>query len=90
MKLATDNCCLINFSIREKIELSPQFRYLGVTLQDDLHWNKDLTSLEKKLTDSIALLSKIRHYVLERLLRTIYYSMLNSHLIYVCKIWGQN
>ena len=48
MKLATDNCCLISFSIREKIELSPQFRYLGVTLQDDLHWNKDLTSLEKK------------------------------------------
>ena len=48
MKLATDNCCLINFSIREKIELSPQFRYLGVTLKDDLHWNKDLTSLEKK------------------------------------------
>ena len=51
---------------------------------------KHLTSLEKKLSRSIGLLSKIRHYVPKFLLKTIYYSIFNSHLIYDCHVWGQN
>ena len=43
-------------------------------------------NLKKKLSRSIGLLSKIRHY----LLRTLYYSLFNSHLIYASEIWGQN
>ena len=49
-----------------------------------------LTSLEKKLSRSIGLLSKIRHYVPKFLLKTIYYSIFNSHLIYGCEVWDQN
>ena len=61
-----------------------------MTLQSDIHWKTHLTSLEKKLSRSIGLLSKIRHYVPKFLLKTIYYSIFNSHLIYGCEIWGQN
>ena len=49
-----------------------------------------LTSLEKKLSRSIGLLSKIRHYVPKSPLKTIYYLIFNSHLIYGCEVWGQN
>ena len=38
---------------------------------------------------AISLLSKIRHYVPQWLLCTIYFSLFNSHLIYGCEIWGQ-
>ena len=58
----------------------------GVILQDDLH----LTSLGKKLSCKVGLLSKSRHYAPKRLLKTIYYSIFNSHLIYAREIWGQN
>ena len=81
----------LNFRVSgQKIKQSSQVRYLGVILQDDLHWDAHLTNLEKKLSRSIGLLSKIRHYVPMHLLRTIYYSIFNSHLIYACEIWGQN
>ena len=46
--------------------------------------------LRKKLSRSIGLLSKVRYYVPKHLLRTIYHSILNSHLISTCEIWGQN
>ena len=46
--------------------------------------------LRKKLSRSIGLLSKVRYYVPKHLLRTIYHSVFNSHLIYACEIWGQN
>ena len=40
----------LNFHISsEKNKLSSQVRYLGVTLQDDLHWNISFTCLIKKI-----------------------------------------
>ena len=36
------------------------------------------------------MLSKIRHYTPRFLLRTIYYSLFNSHLIYACQTWRQS
>ena len=81
----------LNFRVSgQKIKQSSQVRYLGVILQDDMQWDAHITNLEKKLSRSIGLLSKIRHYVPMHLLRTIYYSIFNSHLIYACEIWGQN
>ena len=78
-----------NFRISgQKIKPSSQVKYLGIILQDDLHWNTHLTKLRKQL--SIGLLSKIKYYVPKHLLRTIYHSIFNSHLIYACEIWGQN
>ena len=61
-----------------------------MTLQSDLCLKTHSTSLEKKLTRSIGLLLKIRHKVLKFLLRTIYYSVFNSHLFYGCEVWGHN
>ena len=81
----------LNFRISgQKIQPTSQVKYLGVTLQDDLHWATHLGNLKKKPSHSIGLLSKIRHYVPKHLLRTLYYSLFNSHLIYACEIWGQN
>ena len=50
----------------------------------------DTNLLVVEKSQTISLLSKIRHYVLKHLLRTIYFSIFNSHLIYACEIWGQN
>ena len=81
----------LHFRVRgQKTKQSSQVRYLGVILQDDMQWITHITNLEKKLSRSIGLLSKIRHYVPMHLLGTIYYSIFNSHLIYACEIWGQN
>ena len=74
----------------QKIKPSSQVKYLGTIIQDDLHWNSHLTKLRKQLSRSIGLLSKVRYYVPKHLLRTIYHSIFNSHLIYACEIWGQN
>ena len=74
----------------QKIKQSSHVRYLGVILQDDLHQDAHLTNLEENLSRSIGLLSQIRHYIPMHLLRIIYYSIFNSHLIYAWEIWGQN
>ena len=61
-----------------------------MTLRSDLHWKMHFTSLERKLSRSIGLISKIGYYVPKFLLKTIYYSIFNSHLMYGCEVMGQN
>ena len=66
----------LNFCISgQKIVSVELVKYLRFTQQSDVHWKTRLTSLEKKLSRSIGLLSKIRHYVPKFLFRTIYYSI---------------
>ena len=36
------------------------------------------------------MLSKIRHYVPNKKLKSIYHAIFSSHMIYGCQIWGQN
>ena len=42
-----------------------------------------------KLNRAFGLLSKVRHFTSQHRLKTIYYSLFNSHLIYGCQVWGQ-
>ena len=53
----------LNFHIcGQKMQPKSLVKYLRVTLEDDLHWTTHLVNLKKKLSHSIGLLSKIRHY----------------------------
>ena len=65
-------------------------KYLGVFLSDSLSWDTHLNTLIPKLNGAISLLAKIQHYIPKYLLKTIYYSLFNSPLIYASQIWGKS
>ena len=65
-----------------------EVKYLGLILNEFLSWSTCYTLLKKKLNRAIGLLSKVRHFTSQQLLKT-YYSLFNSHLIYGCQVWGQ-
>ena len=73
----------------QKIELTDQVKYLGILINSTLTWDTHLNELIKKLNRAVGLLAKIRHYTPKFLLKGIYYSLFNSHLIYGCQVWGQ-
>ena len=81
----------LNFRVSgQKINPTTSVKYLGVHLSDSLTWEIHFKNLQTKLNRAIGLLSKIRHYTPKSLLKTIYFSLFNSHLIYACQIWGQS
>ena len=61
---------------------------MGIQLNDSLTWKTHLISLLPKLNRAIGLLSNICYYTPKYLLKTIYYSLFNCHLIYACQVWG--
>ena len=67
-----------------------QVKYLGLTINEHFDWDLYFSQLKKKLNRGIGLLSKIRHFTSKHLLKTLYFSLCNSNLIYGCQIWGQD
>ena len=59
-------------------------------LAQHLDWTINMNQLHSKLNRAIGLLSKIGHYFPKFILRTLYYTSFNSHLIYACQILGQD
>ena len=81
----------INFRVSgQKINRTNSVKYLGVHLSNSLTREIHFKNLQTKLNKALGLFSKIRHYTPKSLLKTVYFSLFNSHLIYACQIWGQS
>ena len=59
-------------------------------LEENLEWNLHLNLLKSKLNRTIGPICKIKHHVPKCLPKALYYTILHSHLIYVCPMWGQS
>lgn len=80
----------LNFRISgQKIPISKTVKYLGVILNENLSWDSHMDYILPKLNRGLGLLSKIRYCVPNFLLRTIYFCLFNSHLIYASQVWAQ-
>ena len=79
----------INLIINNKIlEEKKYVKYLGIIMDCNLNWKQHIHELSKKVSGSIGILSKLRHYVPQSILIQIYYSIVFPFLIYGVLIWG--
>ena len=71
-----------------KIHESNKIKYLGILLDPKLSWNIHIAELCKKLSRGVGMLFKIRNVCPEPVLKSLYYSLFNSHLSYGIALWG--
>ena len=74
---------------KKKKKLSRTVKYLEVILNENLLWQDHLNAQIRKLSRAVGLLSNIWYHTPKHLLRTIYFSIFNSHMINTCQVWGQ-
>ena len=84
----------INYNLKIKIDgkkLQPSnyVKYLGIFLDPFLKWNYHVDIIAPKLSRACGMLMKIRHYVSESTLISIYYAIFSSILTYGSQIFGQ-
>ena len=82
----------MNFRVSEqKIVPKCSVKYLGLVIDEFLHWKTYFTILRAKLERSIGILAKLSYFVSANLfLRTVYYAIFDSYLRHGCEVWGQN
>ena len=74
----------------KKLTPTNKIKYLGVTLDEHLTWKCHFNNVNTKLNRAIGILSKLRYYIQNHTLRTVYYALFSSHMTYACQIWGQS
>ena len=63
-------------------------KYLGVYMDNKLNWNVHIDNIKLRLSKGISILSLIRHFVPESILRSLYFTFINSHTDYNLINWG--
>ena len=84
----------INYDVKikingKKLQMSPYVKYLGIYLDEHLNWSHHTDILSAKLARANGMLAKIRHYVDEKTLHNVYYSIFSSVMSYASIVWGQ-
>ena len=69
--------------------LPNMLKYLGVLIDSLTNFSFHINSISTKLSRSIGMITKIRHYVTKDTLRSIYFGIFSSILTYGSQIWGQ-
>ena len=46
--------------------------------------------LKQKLNRAYGILAKLRHHLPSNILKTVSYSLFDTHLRYACQVWGQS
>ena len=81
----------VTLSLNQKtIFESNKIKYLGLILDNKLNWKHHISELSKKLSRSLGIICKIKPYCTRHVLKSLFYSLFNSHLSYGLSTWGIN
>ena len=81
----------MNFSLSgQKNRRKTCTKYLGVLLDKHLLLKDHINTLKQKLNRANGILAKLRHHLPFDILKTVYYSLFDTHLHYACQVWGQS
>ena len=70
------------------LEMKDYVQYLGLTIDSNLSWKYHIESICHKISKSIGIIAKIRHYVPRRVLLSVYNSLIVPYLTCGTCVWG--
>ena len=85
------NICILDHQTNTLtyLECKECVKYLGVLIDYKLSWKNHVDSIALKISKTIGLLSKLRHFVPYHTLVNIYNSLITPYLRYGLIVWGQ-
>ena len=78
-KLSIDGC---------EIERVSEFNFLGITTHENLKWSPHTSKIAIKISKTIGVLNRLKHYLPFNIRLLIYNSLIASHLQYGILVWG--
>ena len=78
-----------NTNKHKQLECGEFVKYLGVLIDYKLSWNNHIDTILLKISRTVGLLSKLRHFVPFSTLISIFHSLIAPYLRYGLIAWGQ-
>ena len=76
---------LINNILVEHVD---NFNFLGLTLDEKLAWNNHITKISSKISRTIGIINKLKHFLPVNTKITLYNSLILPHINYGILAWG--
>ena len=57
-------------------------KHLGINIDENLNWKQPVSDIDIKLNKENGILSKLRHFINMKTLKSIYHAIFDSHLYY--------
>ena len=70
------------------IEKVSEFKFLGITLDENLTWKSHVSYVKKKLSKNIFILNKVKYVLDCKTMRMLYCSLILPYLCYCAEVWG--
>ena len=80
-----DNCT----QIPTMLQCEDHVKYLGVLLDRNLSWKFQINNVALKISRTVGVVARLRHFVPRTTLLNIYQSLILPHLTYGLAAWGQ-
>ena len=75
---------------KQTIEDVSEFNFLGVKLDENMTWNSHTNQIANKINRNIATMHKLKHMLPTFPMKTLYESLISSHLNYGILAWRSN
>lgn len=72
------------------IKQSTTVKYLGITIDNTLNWTPHITNICNKVRPMISMINRMRKYLPQSTLRTLYSAYIQPHIDYGITLWGQS
>ena len=72
----------------DPIECVSTFDFLGITIDSHLNWKPHVEKISKKISKTLAILNRLKHYIPIDTLQILYNSLISPHLLYGILLWG--
>ena len=70
------------------LEIVQNLNFLGLVLNEIMSWKPHIDLLTNKLAKCAGVLNKLKRFIPIHILRTLYFSMVQSRLVYCITTWG--
>ena len=65
-------------------------KYLGISIDENLTWKRQISDIAIKLNKANGILSKLRHFIDRKTLKSIHHAIFEPYLYYSSLVWEQN
>ncbi len=66
------------------------FKFLGIHIDENLSWKYHIQKVCKKITSANYIINKVKNLIPSSTLKTLYSSLVHSHINYGLQIWGRS
>lgn len=71
-----------------EIERVSTIKFLGVVIDNNLNWKPHISYIKNKISKSVAILYKVKDFLNEKSLYTLYCSLVLPYINYCVEVWG--